>query len=44
VTSGAAASGAGPQAAGSSVEAYGETTRDGSNADVYGDAAASSGQ
>lgn len=44
VTSGASASGTGSQSAGSSVNAYGETTREGSNAEVYGDAAAESQQ
>jgi hypothetical protein len=43
VTSGASASGAGPQSAGSTVDAYGETTKDGSSADIYGDSAATSG-
>jgi hypothetical protein len=43
VTSGASASGSGVQSSGTSIEAYGETTRSGSNADVYGDSTATSG-
>jgi hypothetical protein len=43
VTSGGAASGSGVQSTGSTVDAYGETTRDGSNADIYGDSTATSG-
>lgn len=43
VTSGASASGSGVQSSGTSIEAYGETTRSGSNADIYGDSTATSG-
>lgn len=42
VTTGGSASGTGSQAAGSTVDVYGETTRDGSSADVYGDSTATS--
>lgn len=42
VTSGGRARGTGSQSAGSTVDAYGETTRDGSSADVYGDSVANS--
>jgi hypothetical protein len=44
VTTGGAASGAGANRAGSTIDAYGETTRQGSNADLYGDSAAQSGE
>jgi hypothetical protein len=44
VTSSGAASGSGPQATSSTVDAYGETNRNGSNADIYGDSTATSGQ
>jgi len=44
VTTGAAASGAGANRAGSTIDAYGETTKQGSNADLYGDSAAQSGE
>lgn len=40
VESGGRAEGPGRNSAGSTVEAYGETTRDGSYADVYGDSTA----
>ncbi|MDP3495984.1 MAG: hypothetical protein Q8R82_22970 [Hyphomonadaceae bacterium] len=43
VTSGGSASGSGVQSTGSTVDAYGETTRDGSNADIYGNSTATSG-
>lgn len=43
VTTGGSAAGSGSQSAGSTVDAYGETTRDGSNADLYGDSTAQSG-
>jgi len=43
VTSGGSASGAGAQSTGSTVDAYGETTKDGSNADIYGNSTATSG-
>jgi hypothetical protein len=43
VTTGGAASGQGVQSTGSTVDAYGETTKDGSNADIYGDSTATSG-
>ncbi|MFN3512077.1 MAG: hypothetical protein ACK41C_03470 [Phenylobacterium sp.] len=44
VTTGGAASGQGVQSAGSTVDAYAETTRDGSSADMYGDSVATSGE
>lgn len=44
VTTGGAASGSGVQSAGSTVDAYSETTRDGSSADMYGDSVATSGE
>jgi hypothetical protein len=44
VTTGASAAGAGANRAGSTIDAYGETTRQGSNADLYGDSAAQSGE
>ena len=44
VTTGGTASGSGVQSAGSTVDAYSETTRDGSSADMYGDSAATSGE
>lgn len=44
VTSGGSASGSGVQSAGSTVDAYSETTRDGSSADIYGDSVANSGE
>ena len=44
VTTGGAASGSGVQSTGSTVDAYGETTKDGSNADIYGDSTATSGE
>lgn len=40
VTSGGRASGPGRNSTGTTVEAYGETTRDGSSADIYGDSTA----
>jgi hypothetical protein len=40
VTSGAAASGSGALTSGTTVDAYGETTRDGSSADMYGSSGA----
>jgi hypothetical protein len=43
VTSGGAASGSGTQSTGTTVDAYGETTKDGSSADIYGDSTATSG-
>ena len=43
VTTGGQASGSGSQSAGSTVDAYGDTTRQGSSADIYGDSAAQSG-
>ena len=42
VTAGASAAGTGDQSAGTSIDAYGSTTRQGSDAEVYGDAAAGS--
>lgn len=42
VSTGATASGTGEQNTSSSVEAFGETTRQGSNAEVFGDSAAQS--
>lgn len=42
VTSGGRASGPGTNSTGTTVEAYGETTRDGSYADIYGDSTAES--
>ncbi len=42
VTAGASASGTGDQSAGTSIDAYGSTTPQGSDAEVYGDAAAGS--
>lgn len=44
VTSGASASGSGVQSTGTTIDAYGETTRQGSSADIYGDSTASSGE
>ncbi len=44
VSTGAAASGQGVQSTSSTVDAFGETTRQGSNADVFGDSTASSGE
>jgi hypothetical protein len=44
VTSGASASGTGAQYSGTTVDAYGETNRQGSSADIYGDSVAESGQ
>ncbi|WP_309643039.1 hypothetical protein [Phenylobacterium sp.] len=44
VTTGGSASGRGVQSTGSTVDAYAETNRDGSNADVYGDSVATSGE
>jgi hypothetical protein len=44
VTTGGTASGSGVQSAGSTVDAYSETTRDGSSADMYGDSVATSGE
>ena len=44
VSTGGAASGQGVQSTSSEVDAYGETTRQGSNADVYGNSTATSGQ
>jgi hypothetical protein len=44
VTSGASASGQGVQQAGTTVDAYGETTKQGSSADIYGDSVATSGE
>lgn len=44
VTTGASASGSGANRAGSTIDAYGETTSQGSNADLYGDSAAQSGE
>jgi hypothetical protein len=44
VTTGGAASGQGVQSAGSTVDAYAETTSDGSSADMYGDSVATSGE
>ena len=40
VASGGQASGSGNTSAASTVDAYGETTRDGSSADIYGDSVA----
>jgi hypothetical protein len=42
VTAGASAAGTGDQSTATSIDAYGSTTRQGSDAEVYGDAAASS--
>ena len=42
VTAGASASGTGSQRTGTTVDAYGQTTRDGSNAEVFGDSTAES--
>lgn len=39
-TTGASATGAGRNSAGSTIDVYGETTRNGSNAEVFGDSAA----
>lgn len=44
VTSGGSASGTGAQSTTSSVDAYGSTTKDGSEGEVYGDSTANSGQ
>jgi hypothetical protein len=44
VNTGGTASGSGVQSAGSTVDAYSETTRDGSSADMYGDSVATSGE
>ena len=44
VTTGGSASGSGANRAGSTIDAYGETTRQGSNADLYGDSSAQSGE
>jgi len=44
VTTGGSASGAGANRAGSTIDAYGETTKQGSNADLYGDSSAQSGE
>jgi hypothetical protein len=44
VTSGGSASGTGVQSTTSTVDAYGETTRDGTSADIYGNSTATSGQ
>ena len=44
VTSGASASGPGVSSTTSTVDAYGETSRDGSSADIYGNSAATTGQ
>jgi hypothetical protein len=43
VTTNGSASGAGQQSTTSTVDAYGETTRDGSSADLFGDSTATSG-
>lgn len=43
-TTGASATGAGRNTAGSTIDIYGETTRDGSNAEVFGDSAATATQ
>ncbi len=44
VTSGGSASGTGAQSTTSSVDAYGSTTKQGSEGEVYGDSTANSGQ
>lgn len=43
VTSGGSASGTGPQSSSTAVDAYGSTTKQGSDAEVYGDSTANSG-
>lgn len=43
VTSGGTATGTGAQSSSTAVDAYGSTTRQGSNAEVYGDSTANSG-
>lgn len=42
VTAGGSASGTGSQSTGTTVDAYGQTTRDGSTAEVFGDSTAES--
>lgn len=44
VSTGGAASGTGVQSTSSSVDAFGETNRQGSNADIYGNSTATSGE
>lgn len=44
VAAGGRASGSGPQAASSAIDAYGATDRNGSSAEVYGDSSATSGE
>lgn len=43
VTSGGLATGTGSQSTSSTVDAYGETTKDGTSADIYGNSTANSG-
>ena len=44
VTAGGSATGDGVQSSSTAVDAYGSTTRDGSNAEVFGDSTTSSGE